>query len=388
MKFLKKNENTERYIDNIFSVVKMAKADKDGINATAGCLYDEEGKLFTYKCVEKADHELTAAQKAAYASSPAGNDDYRKAVSDFVLEGKVSNHHICVASAGGTGAIYLSVKTCLDEGDTIICPDIAWGNYKVIAAENNLRMLTYDVYDLDDMFRKIASVDSKVFLITNSPCENPLGYAYTYEEWKRIINYLNGLHKETILLCDIAYIDYAHNEPKKYFELFNDISDDLLVVMAVSCSKAFSFYGQRLGAMIAIHNDLSFLDLYENLCSRLCRSTWSNLNNPGMHTVVKVLNEYREEYEKELSDAKDMLKRRTDIFIRQAEECGLEYYKFSDGFFVTLKIKDNKVRDEVHQKLLDSHIYTIKVNKGIRIALCSVPYAVTDGLARKIKEIM
>ena len=47
MKFLKENENTQRYVDSIFSVVNAAKADPLAINATAGCLYDEEGKLFT-----------------------------------------------------------------------------------------------------------------------------------------------------------------------------------------------------------------------------------------------------------------------------------------------------------------------------------------------------
>ena len=60
MKFLRKKENTNRYVDSIFSVVNAAKADKDkdAINATAGCLYDEEGKLFTYKSVFDAEKAI------------------------------------------------------------------------------------------------------------------------------------------------------------------------------------------------------------------------------------------------------------------------------------------------------------------------------------------
>ena len=386
MKFLKESENTQRYIDNIFSVVNAAKADPLAINATAGCLYDEEGKLFTYKCVGEADRSISDAQRSAYASSPAGNKEYVQLVRDFVLEGKVKAPHVAMASAGGTGAIFMAIRTCLTDGDTIIYPEISWGNYKVIASENNLQVLTYDVYDLEDLLNKIDMAPGKVFLVANSPCENPLGHAYSLDEWKTIMAKLNSLDKEVILLCDIAYIDYARD--REYFTLFNELSDNVLVILAASCSKAFSYYGQRLGLMIAINNDEQFLDLYLNLCSRLARATWSNLNNAGMLAIAKVLRENKEGYLSELKQAREMLQKRTDLFIRQANDCGLELYTFCDGFFVTLKTKDNESRDEAHKRLLDDHIYTIKVNKGIRVALCSTPLRIVDGLAYKIKELM
>ncbi len=388
MRFVKENENTARYIDNIFSVVNAAKADPEAINATAGCLYDEEGKLLTFNSVYETEKTITPREKASYAASPAGNPDYNEAVMDFVLEGRVTNHHAAIASAGGTGAIYTAVRTCLNDGDTILYPQIAWGNYKVIADEYNLKPLTYDIYDLNDLLNKIDSVDGKVFLIVNSPCENPLGCCLSYEEWRKVIDKLNYLGREAVLLCDIAYIDYANNDPKKFFELFNDLSDDVLVLIAASCSKAFSYYGQRLGALIAIHNDPEFLDHYINLCSRLARATWSNLNNAGMRNIAKVLREHKEEYLRELSEAKEMLKKRTDLFLAQAQECGLELYRFNDGFFVTVKMNDNESRDAFHKRLIDHHIYTIKVNKGIRLGLCSVPLHIVDGLAEKIKELM
>ena len=83
-----------------------------------------------------------------------------------------------------------------------------------------------------------------------------------------------------------------------------------------------------------------------------------------------------------------MLKARTHLFIRQAEECGLELYASADGFFVTIRFDDIAKRDEAHQRLIDHHIYTIKVNKGIRVGLCSVPLAKVDGFAKQIKELL
>ena len=386
MKFVRENENTNLYIDSIFSIVQAAKADPQGINATAGCLYDDEGKLFTFSSVYDNEKKLSDAQKASYASSPAGNPDYISSVEDFVLAGKVNNHHRAMATPGGTGAIATATATCLQQGDTILFPDIAWGNYQVIADEGGT--MTYDVYDLGDLFTRIDSFAGKVFLVVNSPCENPLGFAYSFEQWQQIIDKLNSLNKEVILLCDIAYIDYANGEPKNYFSLFNKLDDNVLVLLAASCSKAFSYYGQRLGLLIAINNDEQFLDHYINLCTRYARSTWSNPNNAGMLNIAMVLSNDRERYENELAQARKMLKQRVDLFIRQADECGLEYYKLSDGFFVTLVMEDNKVRDNYHARLIAAHIYTIKVNKGIRLGLCSLPLKSVDGLAYRLKELM
>ena len=36
---------------------------------------------------------------------------------------------------------------------------------------------------------------------------------------------------------------------------------------------------------------------------------------------------------------------------------------------------------------MKEHIYTVKVNKGIRVAVCSLSKEKTDGLAKRMKEI-
>ena len=390
MKFITASKNLNRYVDNVFSVVRAAKADNDvnKINATAGCLCDETGKLLTYNTVFDNEKNITNIQKASYASSPAGNDDYIKAITNYILEDKVTNNHGGVATAGGTGAIYAAMKMCLQENDNIIYPEIAWGNYKIMATEFNLKPLTYNVYDLDDLFAKIDSCERKAFVLINSPCENPLGHSYTYGEWQKIMDKLNNSDKEIVLLVDNAYMDYGYNEPKEFLSLFNNISDNVLVLLACSCSKSFSYYGVRLGALLAINNDAEFIDTFVNLASRLARSTWSNINNAAMLNVTQVLTEHFDEYVKERDESIKMLKNRSDLFIAQAKECELETYPYSDGFFVTLKFEDLNRRDEVHQRLIDNHIYTIKVNKGIRIGLCSVPLDKVDGLAKRIRDLL
>ena len=390
MKFFRRNQNTNEYVDNIFTVVQAARKDKteDAVNATAGCLCEESGKLFVYKSVYANEKIIKDTKKAAYASSPTGNKEYIDAICKYVLEDRVHNHYGAVATVGGTGALYTGARLFLEPGDKVVYPSIAWGNYKVIAQENNLESLTYDVYDLDDLFNKIDMCDDKAYVVINSPCENPLGHSYTYEEWQKIFDKLNNLNKEVVLLIDNAYMDYAYSDPKVFFDLFNHMNDNVLVLIAVSCSKSFSYYGVRLGALIAINNDEEFVNRYVNLASRLARTTWSNVSNGAMINVTEMLTNHYDEYIKERDESKLMLKARTDLFIKEANECGLEYYPYTEGFFVTLKVDDNDLRDAWHQRLVDEHIYTIKVNHGIRVGICSVPLRKVSGLASKIKSLM
>ena len=390
MEFIASKINKERFTEKVFKVTQAAKADKDPstINATAGCLYDEEGNLFTYKIVAECEKNIPSKQKFAYAASPSGNKEYVNAISKYILEDRVKNNYKTLATPGGTGAVYTSMKLTLDEGDTIILPKIAWGNYNDMVKQLNLNVIRYDVYDLDDLFSKIDSIDGKVYVLINSPCENPLGFAYSYEQWQKIINKLNNLNKEVVLALDIAYIDYASNEPKKFFELFNNINDNVLVLICASTSKSFSFYGERLGAMIAINNNSELVDKIINLSSRLARAVWSNCNNGAMLTVTEVLNKHYDEYIIERDNAIKMLKTRVNTFISEADECGLVYYPMQDGFFITLKVEDDDYKEELHQRLMDNHIYTLTVNKGIRIAVCSIPLNKIHGLARRIKELM
>ena len=390
MKFFRRNQNTDEYVDNIFTVVQAARKDKteNAVNATAGCLCEESGKLFVYKSVYANEKIIKDTKKAAYASSPTGNKEYIDAICKYVLEDRVHNHYGAVATVGGTGALYTGARLFLEPGDKVVYPSIAWGNYKVIAQENNLESLTYDVYDLDDLFNKIDMCDDKVVLVINSPCENPLGHSYTNEDWNKIFDKLNNLNKEVVLLIDNAYMDYAYTNPKEFFENFNHLNDNVLVLIAVSCSKSFSFYGYRLGALIGINNDENFIKSFENLASRLARTTWSNVNNSAMLTITDVLNNHFEAYIKERNISVEMLRQRTNLFIEQAKQVNLETYPYSEGFFVTLKVEDTNKRDEIHRRLMDNHIYTIKVNKGIRIGLCSIQLKKIDGLASKIKELM
>ncbi len=384
--FFKKNKDLTRFKDGVFAISSLAKADTSNecVNATIGSLCGEDGKILTMKSVFDCYDRLTPAIKAAYAKSPCGNPDFREAMEKFILEDKCDGKAIAVS--GGTGGITLALDLCLNEGDSVIIPSIAWGNYKQMLDERHLKAITYDPYDIDELCSLIKK-EERPFVIVNSPCENPCGLSLSYAQWEKIINCLKE-SKEAILLNDIAYLDYAYDENyKKYFELFNTLDKNVLVLIASSCSKTFSYYGQRLGALLVINKDEEFVDLFVNQAERHIRTTYGSCNNGAQVAITDLLNNHYDEFSKDINAAKDLLKKRTDLFIKEAKEVDLNLYPYNEGFFVTIKYDDNELRDRVHDGLLLKHIYCVKINHGIRVGLCSTPIVKVEGLAKRIKEV-
>lgn len=387
--FFAKNRNLEKYVDAIFPITVACQKDNNPnkINGTIGSLYGEDNKIVAYKTVFDSLRNLDNGMIAKYSSGSFGNKDFNEAIAKYVLEDKVK-HFRTIPTPGGTGAIALAINICLESGDTILIPEIAWGNYKNIAIENNLKVKIYDPYDIDSILDITKDLD-KICIIINSPCQNPCGLSYSYGEWKKLLKILNTLNKEVIIVNDVAYIDYSSTPNfKDYFSLYNDISDNMLVFVAYSCSKTFSYYGLRVGSLFMIHNDEEFLDLLLNQCARRARAIFSSVNNAGMNSIVDVINNHLDEFNKEKAFYVDLIRQRADIFIKECKENDIGIYPYNDGFFVTLKFKDNKERDEVFQKFINNHIYFIKVNKGIRVGVCSIPLTKIKGLATRLKTLL
>ena len=199
-----------------------------------------------------------------------------------------------------------------------------------------------------------------------------------------MITFLNECSKThaVVLLNDIAYIDFSsrQKEAKTYFGQFDKISDNVIVVVSFSLSKSMTSYGLRCGAAIILGQKKESVNQVKIVFEKNARATWSNINNGAMETFVDVLDNHGEKYVK-------LLKERGDIFTTEADEVGLKYYPYKEGFFVTLAM-DNETRDKYHEALMANNIFTVKVNLGIRVAICSLSVEKTKGLAKKMKDIL
>lgn len=406
MAFTRKTASLVPIKDTVFAVADMAKKDKaehgeDAVtDATIGSLYGEDGKLVAFDTVFDHYDAIDHRTKAAYASSFTGNPDYRKEVWDWVTQGSSLNMpHSVIATPGGTGAVSTSMATFLDAGQTVILPDIAWGSYSLMAAQDNLKTVKYQMFEGDhfnlasvkNAIEEVHKTQDRIVLVVNSPCHNPTGYSLSDEEWKELTDLLNEAGKTgpVILVNDIAYIDYSYNlaHSRAYMDCFNQFSDQVMGVICFSCSKTLTSYGLRCGAAVIVAKQKSDVRDAEIVFEKNARATWSNIPNAAMKNFVWVVTEKRDTFLKEKQKYIDLMKERSSVFLKEAEECGLETYPYKEGFFVTIKVEDNDRAERIHAELMKNHIYTVLVNKGIRVACCSLPVKKAHGLAARMKTI-
>lgn len=404
MSFVKDTVNSTPIVDNVFGVVDMAnkaaaKLGADAVtNATIGSLYDENGKLAALDVVFDSLKNLDNTHLAKYAISFTGNPAFREEVENWVLPKDLKLAREVVATPGGTGAVASSILSTLEEGQTLIIPEIAWGSYALMAQMNNLELARYSLFEEDhfnlDSFKKtcleVLDRQNRLVVILNDPCHNPTGYSLSNEEWEQVIAFLNDCSQKApvVLINDIAYIDFSYRgmAARDYMLQFDKISDDVAVVVCFSLSKSMTSYGLRCGAAIILAQKEESVRLIRIVMEKEARAIWSNINNGAMEMFVDVMENRFDEYDAEKQAYVDLLRQRSGIFLQEAAACGLSHYPYKEGFFITLDM-DNDTRDRFFDALVKKNIYTVKVNKGIRVAICSLPIEKVKGLAPKMKEI-
>ena len=373
------------------------------VNGAFGTYFDETGKLLTFETVYRTFDKVDDIQKGKYASSIMGSPEFREAVNDWLFK-SVGLDVPCdiIATPGGTGALSSTVKNILAPGQAVIFPDIGWGPYTTIAREQRTPIETYQLFDGDqfnlESFKTVCTdvmrKQGKVLVFINDPCQNPTGYTMTTEEWDQIIEFIKELSQEGafILLHDIAYVDFnlEGDRYKKIFQRFVGLPENILTVVAFSASKTMTAYGMRVGAQILISSNEEQKLKVVHACGNTARGVWSTVNNGGMRMFADIaLNpELKERYVKEKLEYVTLLKDRAEIFVKESNEVGLPLYPYKEGFFVTIRIDDQIIKNELHLKLKTLNIFFVNVYGGLRVAICSIPKEKLYGLPARIKDAL
>ena len=408
------NHSKEKSIvDKVFSVVAKAKKLKEEIgaenviDATIGALCNEDAKFVNFKTVANVYKNLPDDEIAAYASSFSGDPTYLECVKKVVLgedyEVVFKDSYLdAVATPGGSGAVSNTIWNYVDRGEKILIPDWMWESYKIMAEEFENKYELYSLFNENGTFNlenfkekvtKIIKEQGKVLAIINDPCHNPTGYSLSLEEWKELREFLIEISSkgEVILLNDIAYIDYDFRGKKvtrEYMKYFIGLPENILVVFSFSISKAFTEYGLRVGAQLALSSSKKVIEDFRRANEFSCRSRWSNISRGGMRLFSDIVSNENlfNELKKERQEYIDLMRERSDIFITEANEIGLPMCTYRGGFFITIPLGSKT--EKIGLELQNHGIFTVILDEGLRVAICSVPKKQLIGLAGKIKKVM
>lgn len=394
--------------DNIFGAneaaqkrIKEIGADKV-VNATIGCILDNEEKFVVLPTVSKVYRSLKDTDYFQYAPIM-GLPDFQQLVLDACFcSSRPDGYAAAVATAGGTGAIHLAIWNYTDAGDTVLTSAWYWGNYKNMCRDMNRKLATYDMVTADDKFNlpaleakvtEILASQDKLLLIINTPAHNPTGFSLTPEELENVIqmleSHLAGTAKTVALCLDVAYIDYAgeREETRKIFKKLSNLPKNIFGLITYSLSKSFTMYGQRCGALIGVSSDEAQIKEFTDVNKYTSRATWSNCNKGAMSTLDIIYQDSQllDAIQQERNYYYKMIQERGDLFTREAKACGLKMVPYISGFFLSIPARDSAA---VCDKLHEDNIFCVPLAAGVRVAVCGIPLKKISGMAAKIKAAM
>lgn len=358
------------------------------INSTIGALMDDDGDLVCFKEVYDVLKALPNNELANYAGIP-GTPEFREKVVDACFKSHRPDGFIsAVATPGGTGAVRHAIANYTEFGDKVLVPDWYWAPYRTIANENRRDVQEFSMFDENgkfnmesykSVFSALLESQERVLSIMNTPAHNPTGHSLSDDEWKELIAFYTQLaeaHPESrqIILCDIAYIDFAGSEDhdaRAFMELLSGLPENILILYAFSASKSFTMYGLRNGALICVAPTQEIADEFDASCSFSTRGTWSNGTRGAMKTLVEIYSDDNllQAFTAEQDFYRGMLQRRAKAFLDSAEKIGLEICDYHDGFFLSIPCENAAA---VSEKLMEENFFIVALKKGLRFAPCAV----------------
>lgn len=375
------------------------KKDPSVINASIGMFFDEDRKISGMPAVSKALRELPDMSVMPYPAVDGG-----KAFKDNVISWTFGQYEQRIreemyvdacATPGGSGAIASTFSVYAKPNDYIFVSNIRW-QYDRFADRAHVRLYEhnmfkdegFDLESFDQSLGELCKIQKQVIVIVNDPCHNPTGYTLSHYEFKRIIDILNKYDQNDIVfLYDVAYLEYTSEKDNriKMLELLT-LKEHVMTVLAFSGSKTFGVYGLRLGAAIGLSKNKKHIESFRPRFVNEARGSWS-----ATPTIsIELLNHFSkkenfEAFAKDLVKIKEIVQKRSESFIQQAKEIGLKTYPFKSGFYVIV-LTDHPM--EVYEKLALDGVYVVPMEKGIRIALCSISLKEIDGLPKRIMKFL
>lgn len=390
--------------DKLFGLSSLAKeriaqVGKDNvIDSTIGVLLDDDGKLVVLESVIEAVQGLAPADYAAYAPI-LGLPEYLEAVKKAVFLDEIPEGCFIEScyTPGGTGAVRNAVSAYTKPGDRILTSDWHWNPYRLIAEELGRSVSFYTLFDKDDKFNSVSfeaalsdilKEQEETLIIVNTPAHNPTGYTFTAADWDALLAVLSKFpQKKIALLADIAYLDFSGDarEYRFFFKKLAGLPANILPLIAFSASKGYTMYGMRCGALLCMAPSASIAKEFKDVMSVESRASWSNGNRAAMKTIADIFAEQgrSERVQAERRYWLDILSRRGDAFMEEAEKAGLKTCPYDSGFFITIPCDDP---EGVGKRLQAFDIFAIPLGPGIRISVASNTVEECRKMPQKIKE--
>ncbi len=379
--------------DPIFGLNIAFGADKreEKINLSAGIYRTEELKTPVLKSVKLAECAILEEESSKNYLPIEGDLIYLEEVARLILgdtgyQGSLSS----IQTVGGSGALRLGgefAKKFL--GDSVYISTPSWVNHQAIFSECGLQVFNYPYYNIESkdlsfelMQEYLLSIPRKSLVLLHVSCHNPSGVDLTKAQWDILADLC--VEKEIIPFFDAAYLGFLGTIAEDAYPIRLFVTKKIPFFLAVSFSKNFSLYGERVGAFF-LFSDERESSIITSQLKRLVRRNYSNPPMHGAKVLAKILQTgaLKEAWEEELSQMKARIASMRRLFVEELASSGTisdySYLLNKKGLFSYCHLSEKQVDRLIHDYAIylpaDGRMNIAGLNKK------SIPYVVKSIIA-------
>ncbi len=362
--------------DPIFGIGAAFQADlrPNKVNLVVGIYKDEHLQAQLMPSVKKAKEKLAEQDRLADYLPIDGLADFYEQLGTIVFGEHYWSEHrnrIYAAQAiGGTGALQLAGQflSCQAKIEAIALPNPTWANHRPIFEKAGLVVETYPYYseerhglDFDKLYAAVETMKQNTALLLHTVCHNPTGCDFSLQQWEALSQLM--LKKKIFPLFDCAYQGFGDGIEKDRQPIAIFLNHGHEMAIAYSCSKNFSLYCQRVGAVYVVAKNAAVNRCVGSQVRRIIRSLYSNPPAHGARIVAEVLKDsaLKTEWGHDLEKMRQRLNgiRHTLIakLSAKAPERDFHFLSAHKGMFSFLDLNKSQVRrlvDEFGVYLIES----------------------------------
>jgi aspartate aminotransferase len=272
----------------------------DKVDLGVGVYRDERGQTSVLEAVKAAEQRLVAEQDSKTYLGPTGNERFNEAIAAMVLGAKhpaLGAHRVrTVQSPGGCGALRIAAELIKRANSTtpIMVSDPTWANHMPLLSGAGLQLQRYPYFDrpsgtvqFDRMLNSLETLPAGTVVLLHGACHNPTGADLSQQQWQRIADLLS--QRGLVPFVDLAYqgLGDGLDEDAYGARLLAEKLPEVLI--AVSCSKNFGLYRERVGALIVVGQSRQHADAAAANLGKIARGIYSMPPDHGAAIVVRIL---------------------------------------------------------------------------------------------------
>jgi len=351
--------------DKILSLSVLYKADPrpTKIDLGVGVYKDSSGATVIMGAVREAEKRLYASQATKTYVGMAGDEGFNRGMLKLVFgEDADLGRMFACQTAGGSGALRTLcdlLKKARPEA-TIWMSDPTWANHVPIAKAAGLAVATYPYFDAatgqvkaEDMLEGLKQAKSGDIILLHGCCHNPTGANLTLEQWGPVADLI--VERGLFPFVDLAYQGFGDGLEEDAAAVRLLASKVPEMAIATSCSKNFSVYRDRVGAVILLGKDAESVKIAGSQALATTRVLYSMPPDHAAAAVRIILEDdaLRADWKAELEQMRlrmlNLRKGFAEALRRQSNSSRFDFIADHRGMFSRLGITEaqvDRLRDE------------------------------------------